>query len=205
MLGKLPALIVIAVIAATLVAAAAPARADVAAGCPDAALSQPFAPWLDPGQYGLVPGGDFESHNSDWSFDGAAVTDGNEPWTVSDQNDRSSLLLSAGGTATTPEVCLGIEDPTLRFFVRNDGSPLSALQVSATYDGIGGQPVTVPVATVTAGAAWQPSQQVPVLLNLLSAPVASDGSTEVRFAFTPVGIDGEWSIDDVYLDPFKTK
>ena len=77
--------------------------------------------------------------------------------------------------------------------------------MSATYDGVGGAPVTVPLATVMAGAAWQPSQQVPVLLNLLNAPVASDGSTSVRFAFTPVGGGGDWSVDDVYLDPFKTK
>jgi hypothetical protein len=201
---RITLLLTIASLAATA-AVAAPARASDAAGCPATALSQPFAPWLDPSQYGLVAGGDFESVHSGWSLDGASVADDNEPWTVNDQNDHRSLSLGADGSATSPVVCLGIEDPTLRFFVRNDGSPLSTLLVSATYDGADGSPVTVPLATVTAGPAWQPSQQVPVLLNLLSAPVASDGSTYVRFAFTAVGDGGSWSVDDVYLDPFKTK
>jgi len=46
---------------------------------------------------------------------------------------------------------------------------------------------------------------VPVLVNLLGVPLASDGATHVRFQFTPLGPGGDWSIDDVYLDPFKTK
>jgi hypothetical protein len=31
----------------------------------------------------------------------------------------------------------------------------------------------------------------------------SSGATDVTF--TPVGPGGDWTIDDVYLDPFKTK
>lgn len=194
----------LAILAATL-AVAAPSRADTTTGCSDTALSQPFAPWLDFSQYGLVAGGDFESAHTGWSFDGAAQVEGNEAFTVHEANDHRSLHLGAVGEATTPDVCLGIEDPTLRFFVRNDGSPLSALVVSVRYDGIDGVPVTLPLATVTAGPDWQPSEQVPVLLNLLSEPPASEGATHVQFSFTPVDASGDWSVDDVYLDPFKTK
>jgi hypothetical protein len=191
--------------AALLAITAAPALAGNTGGCPDAALSQPFARWADPAQYSLVPGGDFEADPAGWSLDGAATADGNESFAVHDPADSHSLLLGDSGTATTPDVCLAPEDPTLRFFVRNTGSPSSTLLVSVTYDGIAGAPVTVPLATTAAGSDWQPSQQVPVVFNLLSLPVVSDGSTHVRFTFTPVGPGGAWSIDDVYLDPFKTK
>jgi hypothetical protein len=192
-------------LAAVLAVTATPALAADAGGCPDAALSQPFAPWADPAQYSLVPGGDFEAVPAGWSLDGAVTAGGNESFLVHDAADSRSLLLGDSGTATTPDVCLAPEDPTLRLFVRNTGSPLSALLVSATYDGAAGVPVTVPLATVAAGPDWRPSQQVAVVFNLLSLPVVSDGSTDVRFTFTPVGPGGSWSIDDVYLDPFKTK
>jgi hypothetical protein len=202
---RIAQLTAIAALAAALTAATSPARADAAAGCPDAALSQPFSQWLDPSLYQLVPGGDFESGNTAWSFDGASTAEGNEPFTVNDPKDHRSLELGDRGSATTPDVCLSIDDPTLRLFVRNSGSPLSSLLVSAEYDGIDGAATTTPLATLTAGSDWQPSAQVPVLLNLLGVPLGSDGATHVRFQFTPLGAGGDWSIDDVYLDPFKTK
>jgi hypothetical protein len=198
------ALLTTAAIAAALLAAAVPARADDGAPCPPAELSQPFAPWLDPAQYGLVPGGDFESGAAGWNLAGAQLVNENEPFHVTGPQDGWSLELGDGGSAVTPDVCLGIEDPTLRFFARNDGSPLSALAVSVRWTAPGGATVGMPLGVVAAGD-WRPSQQIPVVLNLLSAPLLSDGSMHVRFAFTPIGPGGDWAIDDVYLDPFKTK
>jgi hypothetical protein len=196
----------VVVLAAALAATAAPARAETVGPCSQVPLSQPFTPWLDQAQYQLVPGGDFESTAGGWQAAGGAQRiDENEPFYVADVRDRRSLDLGAGGSATTPDVCLGVEDPTLRFFARNDGSPLSSLAVSVQYTGVDGLVVSLPIGVVAAAGDWQPSQPMPVLLNALSAPMLSDGSTHVRFAFTPVGPGGDWAIDDVYLDPFKTK
>jgi hypothetical protein len=94
--------------------------------------------------------------------------------------------------------------PTLRLFAQNSGSPLSSLQVSVQVPGpLGGQQ-TVPVAVVSAGSDWQPTAQIPIVVNLLSLPLVNSDGTDVSFQFTPLGSGGDWTIDDVYLDPFKT-
>ena len=69
---------------------------------------------------------------------------------------------------------------------------------------IDGRQQTVPIAVIVAGSDWQPTVQIPIDVNLLNLPVLSDGSSSVAFSFQPVGFGGDWTIDDVYLDPFKT-
>jgi hypothetical protein len=189
-----------AICACALVAGTGVARAGTAA-CDSTPLSQPFAPWGDPASYGLLANGGFEQGRSSWTLDDAHVVDGNESFFVTNPADSSSLDLGDSGTATSDPACVSIQDPTLRFFVRNTGSPLSLLQVSVLYTTDQGNQVSVPVGLIAAGSDWQPSPQTPVVLNLLSVA----GPTDVSFQFTPKGDGGNWSIDDVYLDPFKTK
>ncbi len=62
----------------------------------------------------------------------------------------------------------------------------------------------MPIAVVSAGSDWQPTAQIPILVNLLSLPLVNGDGTDVSFQFTPLGSEGDWTIDDVYLDPFKT-
>lgn len=179
------------------------APAEAAGGCAPVALSQPFQPWLDPSWYWRVPNGGFERSARQWSLDGdARVVAGNEPFYVHNDADDSSLRLGENGSATSTPVCVAVQDPTLRFFVRNTGSPLSLLQVAVQFTDPAGDVRTVPIGLVAAGAEWQPTLPFPVAANLLSL---LDGSTEVAFRFTPIGIGGDWTIDDVYVDPFKTK
>jgi hypothetical protein len=92
-----------------------------------------------------------------------------------------------------------------RLFVRNAGSPLSLLAVSVQFTDPFGNQQSLPLTLVSAGPDWQPTMPIPVALNLLSLPLLSSGATNVTFSFTPVGPGGDWTIDDVYLDPFKTK
>jgi hypothetical protein len=183
---------------------ASPAQAD-ASSCGTSDLSQPFLPWGDPGSYGLLPNGGFEHSASSWSLDGQAhVVSGNESFNVAGDNDSRALSLGDSGSATSDPVCVSLLSPTLRLFARNAGSPLSSLLVSVQAPGpLGGQQ-TVPIAVVAGGSDWQPTAQIPVVVNLLDLPLLSDGSTDVAFQFTPLGSGGDWTIDDVYLDPFKT-
>ena len=58
---------------------------------------------------------------------------GNEPFHVTAAGDASSLALPPGGSATSDEVCVHLLDPTLRFFVANQGSATSTLKVEALY------------------------------------------------------------------------
>lgn len=193
----------IAVATLALLATGAPVQAS-SGGCDNAALSQPFLPWYDASQYQLVPGGDFEAHSSDWSLGGdAQVVRGNETCQVNDPADSRALSLGAGGTATSGTVCLAVQDPTLLLFARNAASPLSLLAVSVQFTDPFGNQQSLPLTPVSAGPDWQPTMPIPVALNLLSLPLVSSGATDVTF--TPVGPGGDWTIDDVYLDPFKTK
>lgn len=180
------------------------AQADTSS-CGSANLSQPFLPWGDPAYYGLLPNGGFERQASAWSLDGGAqVVSGNEPFYVRRDGDSWALSLGDSGTAISDPVCANLQSPTLRLFAQNSGSPLSSLEVSVQFTDVLGQLQTVPVALVIAGSDWRPTTQIPVVVNLLSLPLLSNGGTDVSFQFTPVGSGGDWTIDDVYLDPFKT-
>jgi hypothetical protein len=181
---------------AGLATMAVPAAAH-AAGCPDQPVERTFLPWLDPAWYAPAPDGGLEAGAEGWTLGGgAAVVDGNEPFHVGGPDDANSLALPPGASATTPEVCIGVEHPTIRFFARNTGSSLSLLRVSVVFRGLLGRQV-LPVAVIAAGDEWAPSPIVPVIVNVLSLL----GDQQVAFRFAPLG--GEWTIDDVYVDPYK--
>jgi hypothetical protein len=173
--------------------AAAPASADVGpSGCPDPGSSQVFAPWLDYASYFLAPDGGFENGADGWDLNGASVGSGNESYNVGG-GGSSSLSLSAGDSATSPSVCVGIEHPTFRYFARRVSGGL--LRVQVVLDS--GYAVTV--GTLSGGpSSWSPSPLTLIGANLL--PLLTGGtSTDVSFRFTAVS--GSWQIDDVYVDP----
>ena len=183
-----------------------PERADasVTGGCSDV-LEQPFLRWLDPAHYTLAPDGGLEARGSGWTLrGGATVVAGNEPWFVRSTADDHSLSLPPGSSATTPTMCVGLEHPTLRLFVANGGSPLSTLKVEVLFPGVLGVLQSVRIGSVPAGRAWQPTAPLLVLVNATALPVVAGGTTQVAFRFTPQGgSSGAWSVDDVYVDPFK--
>lgn len=188
-----------------ILASAASAQAGVlvssAPSCSSEPLSQPFLPWGDPASYTLSPGGSFENTMRGWTLTGgAAVTSGNETFYVGGSNDSKSLALPAGSSATSASVCVGIQNPTVRFFARNGGSATSTLQVNVLFEDSLGNVQSAPLATLTAGAAWQPTSQIPIVANLL--PLMPDNTTAVAFTFTPQGSGGDWHIDDLYVDPW---
>lgn len=173
--------------------------------CPDAPVAQTFLPWGDTNLYQLVSGGDFENDSGGWTLsDGAQIANGNEPYFVGSQSDSDSLNLGDSGSATSDTVCLDPNTPTIRFFVQNTGSHRHTwLSVSVNYTDPNGDVQTMALGWVSANSSWQPVIPVSVLANYLANLT---GPLDVTFTFTPVGCgNGNWSIDDVYLDPFKTK
>jgi len=171
-----------------------------ASGCAEQPLDHTFRPWLDPAWYTQAPDGGFEAGASGWTLErGAAVVDGNEPFRVGGTGDASSLALPPGAAATAAPVCIGVEHPTLRFFARNTGSASSSLAVSVVFRDAFGVGQTQSVGVVTAGSDWAPTPVVPVGVNLLSLA----GDQQVAFRFAPADDGGEWTIDDVYIDPYK--
>ena len=189
--------------AGAALAGGASAHAAAAAGsgglnCPNQSLSRPFLRWLDPASYVLLQNGSLEKATG-WSLTGGAkLIAGNESFSVNSTNDRMSLALPAGSSATSSPMCITLLHPTLRFFVLNSGAPTSVLTVSAIVN-LAGLRLPLPVGLVLGGSSWQPTLPLPFLTNLL-APL----SGTVSFRFAPLGPSGGWRIDDVYLDPYKS-
>lgn len=182
----------------------ASAQAGVLPGtCADEPLSRPFARWLDPMQYVLVPDGGFENGGQGWKLrNGAAVERGNESFYVRGKDDRRVMSLPAGASALSPATCLGIERPTMRFFAkRTRGWLLSSLRVEVLYNGLDGRLRTLATLPVLTSTSWQPSLPLPILVNLL--PNLSGDQAVVAFRFTAVG--GSFRIDDVYVDPYAKR
>jgi hypothetical protein len=181
----------------TAAALAAPAHAGVltksATDCATPELSQPFKPWLDNSQYKLVDNGSFEAGADGWTLTGGArVATGN----ATQRAGAQSLLLPAGSSATTPPVCVGLDEPTLRYFAKA-ASPLAVMTVSVQVQLQLGLWVTLPIG-VDLGGAWHPGLPHLVVANLL--PLLPPDMTAVRFTFRPL-LGGAFSVDDVFVDP----
>jgi hypothetical protein len=171
----------------------------LAAGCPPQSLSQTFLPWLDVAWYVPAPDGGFEGGAEDWTLTGgAALVDGDNPYL----SGEHALALPGGASATTGPMCIGVEHPTIRLFARNAGSPTSVLGVSVVFsDPLLGVTRSLPVGLIGAGDSWSPTPVLPVVVNLLSLL----GNQQASFRFTPLDDRGEWTIDDVYVDPYKKR
>jgi hypothetical protein len=163
--------------------------------------SQAFAQFGDNNTYVAVPGGSFENGAFGWRLSGGAqVVSGNESYNIVDGSH--SLRLPAGSSATSPAQCTGIDHPSMRFFVRNTGSPTSQLKVYATYPLLLGLPYRAYLGTVSGSGSWAPSS--PVQIGLLNNTLGSLTLAEstISFTFVPADSSGNWQIDDAFLDPY---
>ena len=193
--------------AAIAVAAFAPAAANAgvlvqtAQSCADEQLSHPFAPWLDYASYTPLPGGAFEPGQQAWTLTGGAkVVSGNETYRVRSYGDTRSLSIPQGATATSPSICVGLNEPTLRYFAKQAGSLLGitgAMKVDVLFEDSLGSVVSAPIGAAALSTTWQPSLPAVVTANLL--PLLPGQMTAVAFRFT--ALTGSWQIDDAYVDP----
>jgi hypothetical protein len=171
--------------------ATAPASAQVGpSGCDNPASSQVFAPWLDSTNYFLAPDGGFENGGEGWNLGGAVVGAGNQSY----GSGERSLTVGPGDAATSPAVCVGIEHPTFRFFVRRTSNAAAPLVVSVVLR----NGFAVPVGTIAATSSWQPSPILIMGANMLPT-LTGESSTDVRFRFSSVA--GTYDVDDLYVDP----
>ena len=193
---------------AALMLAAPAAQAGVitssAASCDTHVYSKPFANWLDFMNYVPVPGGSFERGDAAWTLSGGAkVVSGNESFYVRSSKDARSLLIPRGATVTSRSVCVGLAEPTLRFFAKQNGGLLGTatanLAVSVEFETQTGLIMTAPIGAAAVSSGWAPTLPMAATANLL--PLLPNDTTAVRFKFAAVS--GDWQIDDVYVDPMR--
>jgi hypothetical protein len=173
-------------------------------GCPAQKIEHPFARWLDGGNYVLAPGGTFEGSLDGWTLTGGAkVVAGSETFAAHGAGEKLALSLPSGSSATTPQACVGVLDPTMRYFAANDGGLLSLLRVDVLYHPPGGGTLTLPLGINLGGKNWAPS--LPVLVGADLLGLLTGGEATVQFRFSPAGLGAKWRIDDVYVDPYNTR
>jgi hypothetical protein len=170
--------------------------------CTYGAPSRVFLPWLDLMSYSLAPEGDLSATNQ-WQLAGTSLVADHDPWTAG----SVALAVPAGSSATTPSMCVGLINPTIRFFVNNGAGRASDLRVDLVYQSVlGGTTVTTLARVRTTGTGWQPSPPVMVGANLFSA-ITAGGYATVAFVLTPEGAapGGAWKVDGLYVDPFVSR
>ncbi len=196
MTPRLRTLLITVVATAACALPAAAQAGPIVADAPDCAaqaLSQPFLQFADPMQYTLLGGGTFEKGNR-WS--GGSVVSGNEPWNVTDAGDRKSLSLAADSSTTSGSICVGIDHPDIRFFAKAS-DPGAVLRVEVLFEDAFGHVLSAPIGAVTGNTGWSPTLPMVIGVNLL--PLLPGNYTAVAFRFSASG--GDWTIDDVYVDP----
>jgi hypothetical protein len=197
----LPGLLAALALAAVPAAASADGISIGLNGCAAQAVEHPFASWGDKANYVLAPGGTFEGSLAGWKLTGGAkVVSGSEPFAAHGPGEDLALSLPSGSSATTPQVCVGALDPTMRYFAANDGGLLSLMSVQILFYPPGGGVISLPLGVNVGGKAWAPSLPTLITANLLG--VLNGGEAAVAFRFTPIGLGAKWRIDDVYVDPY---
>jgi hypothetical protein len=195
---------VVAATACLVALPAATANADLieTSACDDAALTKPFTPWGDSNWYKLAPGGDFEGAHG-WSLKGNARTAaGSSPFAATGDKGTTSVVLPAGASVTSPATCVNAAYPTFRLFAKSSGGLLGLvplLKAEVLYrDGLLGI-IPVPAGVVTLSGSWTPSG-AQLTLSALGAAVAG-GEAPISIRLTSVL--GTWTVDDVFVDPYR--
>jgi hypothetical protein len=180
------ALIVSAALAATAASVAS------AASCPPPPSSvHPFLPWSDSNDYVPTTGGSFESGQPSWTLSGgASLVNDNAPNTLDPSTDSHALHLPAGSSVTSACVTAPGIIGVVRFFAKSSGGQLKIeiLVKGGVYD----------AGTITAGSKWSPS---PILTS--NAP-AYKGAVTYQIRLTAIGAYADFTVDDVYFDPWRS-
>ena len=153
-----------------------------------------FQPWGDRANYMLTPGGSFEDGAPAWALSGGAKTmPGNESFFLNSTNDKKSLYMPSGSSATSPTMCFAAGDWHLRFVNKGSGQVRVTVQVRSLL----GLLSVLDGGTVRPGATWAPSPKVGLLLSNVGGLLTTKA---ISIRLTASG--GASQVDDVYLDPW---
>ncbi len=173
--------------------------------CGARTATTPFAPWSDTHAYFLMPGGSFEAGTPGWTVPSSAtVVAGNETFFANAKTDTHSLTIAPNTQVAAPTICVAMGENSFRFFVKNPGvsgavlhiqaavqNPLTGLVLSSGFD----------VNATTGAKVWAPSSRI-TIPNLLGGVV---GTQNVTLTFSAKGTAATWNIDDVFVDPFRSR
>ena len=182
---------------------ATPGKLLASADCGFDASTIVFQAWGDDAGYALAPQGDLSASDG-WTLSKTAtVVGGADPFSGA----ARSLQFGKGAEAATPAMCVNLDNPTIRFFIRDSGGNGKAnLKVSVLYEDLGGKVKHLTIAKLKATTEWQPSTILPIYFNVL-ALASPSGVTAVAFEFKAEGLqkDEALFISSLYVDPFQSR
>ena len=173
--------------------------AGTALSCLDPVIENPFSAFGDDLDYVLAPNGSFESTNG-WDFaDGAGPVAGNDPFGLQAGTDETVLSLPHGSEATSPLMCVDPSYPTFRFPVNVDGRKGSIrVEVSYPWSNAGDKFRRADSFKLSGDEGWTLSPHLD-----LDPDRGGDGPGWRPMAIRLIAKngDGDFQIDDVYVDP----
>jgi hypothetical protein len=189
-------------VAATAVPAASALPLD---HCGPRESSTAFSQWGDRRSYFLMPGGSFERGTRGWALaNGSAIVQGNETYFARAATDHRSVRFVRESSVVSPTTCVALGEAWVRFFVRNPGVAGSFLHVQAfVQDRLTGLVLSTgfDISGGSGAIGWSPSPAM-LVPNLLGGITGAENLTLV---FTATGAAAAWGIDDVFVDPFKSR
>jgi hypothetical protein len=165
------------------------------AGCEGQTFSQPFTTENDFNYYTLVPGGEFNSASEGWTLSrGAQIVQTTRPNAAT----GGVLNLPSGARAVSPPVCVTLQYPTARIWVRNvRGS--EGVTVAVAY---AGTPSATNPKTVGQVHGQQSNWTLSEPFNLQPQTAGSgEGPREVRFVFVAGGLISDFQLSGLWVDP----
>jgi len=164
------------------------------ADCPDSPLSQPFKQSGDSSYYSLIPNGDFSSGTAGWTLRNAKLVSG---------SNGNMLQIDNTGEAVSPPFCIDKNYPTFRFYADTTRGWWTSLNVGLRYpDGFGAlHDLNLSSLFDSSFPSLAPTGVLP-LQTKLPFWQRSDTLT-VRLVFDPNMWGNDWTIDNVYVDPYR--
>lgn len=191
-----------ATVAATSVAAIPSVSANWDQPCETRVMTQAFKQWGDLNNYFLVNGGTFEDSfflNWDLKPGATAMAGEQSPWKVNGSKHTRGLRIAPAVRVRTIDICVMVDEETMRFFYRSPGVRGATLRVDIDAESDLGTATSSWTADGST-AGWKVSPVVP-LPNVRG----ENGRQHIDITFTPTGSAATWAIDDVMIDPWKTR
>lgn len=183
-----------------LCCSAVPALATAASAgpglCPGQVFSQPFLEQGDSSFYTLVPGGEFNSPSEGWLlYNGAHVLRTSRP----SGTTGGVLDLPSGAVAISPPVCVTLQYPTARVWVR-DVKGSEGVTTAVAYLGTRFTVTTPQSVGQVHGqqTSWTLSNPINVQPQIGSG---SEGTREARFVFLAGGRTSDFQLSGLWVDP----
>jgi len=190
-----------------LLAALLASPSSAADGCVFPTVSQPFQSFSDTNPYFLAPGGSFEAGLGGWAVSGGSLAAENESFHVGSQSDAASVALPIKGSGvTSPWMCVTSDAPTFRMFIKNNGNKGhmdGQLAVYLNFTGGSGKVQQVKIAALTSKKpGWTLTPKIS-FIQYISTPL-KNGYANISFTIKPNDDHGNWQLDDLYVDPYKS-